>query len=140
MIVVSIIIGLAALITAVTVIWKKVLKPIIAWFKKINRGMDSLLGYPEVLDRDGSVLKEETPMLAKRVRAVEEAVLALTENTKALTDWARRLDYLERQVAAFLTWQKEHEALHTVIAETKAAQDHTQVVVNTAAPEKTGNT
>lgn len=71
---------IGAAVGAFLVLRKTIYNPIKGFLDEVSAGMRSLNGYDEVTDPGtGTVLKEATPALAKRVEAVENAVLLLTD-------------------------------------------------------------
>lgn len=84
-----------AAVGASLTVYRFVIRPVLAWGHKVNSGMDTLLGYPPVLDPgSGRVLKAATPALAQRVEAVEEATLLLAQvlaRLEALETWRESL-------------------------------------------------
>lgn len=74
--------------------------------KKLEAGMDSLLGYGPVLDpATGVVLKEATPSLAVRVDTIEGAIMSLAETQRMLADLHVRVEHVE-------SWRDMHDKLH----------------------------
>ncbi|WP_156718158.1 hypothetical protein [Nocardioides sp. Leaf307] len=124
----EIIVAIAAAVAAFLLIRKVVILPAITFLKRVNGGMDTLLGYEAVLDPgSGKQLKEATPPLALRVDTLEEALTVLVENQSkmitvheritALEEWRMKHvtwseDVLKDVQQTNIDWQKEHEALH----------------------------
>lgn len=113
---------LAAAITAVTIFHKYVGSPLLKWFRKLDAGVDSILGYGPVLDPGtGAVIQEETEPLAVRVRRLEdahvtaaEALRQIAQNQGMLLNFDERLLSLNERVeqadSEFRAWVREHEA------------------------------
>lgn len=125
---------IASAVVAVITIYKFAVKPVLAWGKKVNSGMDTLLGYPAVTDPgSGKELKPPTPALALRVDSLEDAMHRLLDLQEGQVGFNARLlelelwrkehaEWSEQWVKEIqdsnTTWQKEHETLHLMAHET----------------------
>lgn len=132
--VVGIVLGAAAFVTAIGVIWKMVCKPILVWGKRVNNGMDSLLGYGPVTDPGtGKQLQAPTPPMAQRVADLEDAVtrmIDLQEKQQGFNERLLELELWRKEHMQFsedkwkemqqdqIEWRKEHEAMHLLAHET----------------------
>ena len=130
-------VAFAAALAAFLLIRKVVIKPVMAFVNRIYSGMDTLLGYPAVMDPgSGKELKPPTPALALRVDTLEEAMnklidqqekmLGINERLLNLEAWRKEhAEWSEQWVREIqdtnTTWQKEHEALHLLSHEIKEA-------------------
>jgi hypothetical protein len=75
-----------------------------AFKKKVEAGMDSLLGYGPITDpATGAILKEATPSLAIRVDKIETAILSLAETQRQIVEINSRLTNMEE-------WREQHQA------------------------------
>lgn len=111
----------AAAVAAVIALYRTVYCPIRRHFRRVNAGMDTLLGYPEVTDPgSGRVIQDATPPLALRVYDLEQtnskmadalATLALNQQrlTKLEAAWEER-ERLGRQIVEeWMEWRTAHE-------------------------------
>ena len=113
----ELVILVAGFVAAVYALKKGVYNPIRDAVGKLNRGMDTLLGYGAVLDpASGKEIQPPTPPLAERVNTLEDAVHKLVDfqalqiaHTERIEAFDQRLNRLESNSTQ---WQKEHEALH----------------------------
>src|SRR5689334_18830515 len=119
------VITVGAVLTAVGIIaaavFKYVWRPVRAFNEKINRGMDTLLGYQAVTDpATGRVIQPDTPPLANRVYDLEEAItkIGVAMETFAKThdlviELEKRWDERERAGLAIVNewtkWREAHE-------------------------------
>jgi hypothetical protein len=72
--------------------------------RKLEAGMDSLLGYPAITDPStGTILKEATPSLAIRVDKIETAILSLAETNAQIVQLNVRMTDIEH-------WRETHQA------------------------------
>lgn len=83
--------------------------------RKLDAGMDSLLGYGAIHDpATGAVLKEATPSMAVRVDTIEQAILSLAETHRQLTDLNVRLNTMEEWREHHMAWS---ESQHPTIVQ-----------------------
>jgi hypothetical protein len=113
---------LAGAVGALYSLHKYVWKPIRAFSQKLNRGMDTLLGYAPVLDpATGRVIQPETPALANRVYELEmsngKIADALTTLVKVQADvvelekkWQKRESDGMKIICEWTDWRQQHEA------------------------------
>lgn len=87
--------GIAAVVTSALVVWGAwigVYRPLRKHFERVNRGMDTLLGYPPVLDPGSDrEIQPATPPLASRVWDLEQTHVQMVEALKTLADNQQRL-------------------------------------------------
>lgn len=133
----DLLIAVGGSLAALGIIYRFAWKPIRAGLAKANQAADSMLGYPEVVDPGtGRVIQQATPPMAHRVYALEEAntktahaLEAVAEALTLVTDLQRRFEDHERQSHLWWreheewaqNWIKDHEALHLLSAEARAA-------------------
>jgi hypothetical protein len=92
----ELIVLLGAALGAVVTIKKYVWKPIRRFNTKINRGMDTLLGYSPVLDpATGREIQAATPPLANRVYELEKANSKIAEALETLANTQKAVVRLE---------------------------------------------
>lgn len=120
--IIGVVVLLGSGVTALGVLWKFVIKPVARFTKRINSGMDTLLGYPEVTDPgSGTVLKAPTPPLAHRVEKVEQAVLLLTETNERIL----KLEQLHKEHVAWSEgWKSGIDSRVTAIEQQNGIQIH----------------
>lgn len=125
---------LAGFIAAVLAIYKTVVKPARKFLKRWDSAMDTLVGYPAVLDPGtGKELQPPTPPMAQRVATLEDAMTKLLDLQERQMGFNERLLELElwrkehmqwsegtvREIQeANIAWQKEHETMHLLAHET----------------------
>ena len=102
-------------------LWKSVIKPAKGLYNKVNSGMDTLLGYPPVLDPgSGKELKPATPALALRVDNLEEAqtsiaqaVASMAHTNELVMELQKRWDERDKVgtqiVKEWTDWRNAHE-------------------------------
>lgn len=128
------IILLAAAVAGFITLKKTVYNPLREFSNKVNSGMDTLLGYPAVLDPgSGKELKAPTPPLALRVDSLEEAMnrlldlqekqIGFSERLLDLENWRKEhMQWSEATIKQVqentISWQKEHEVVHLLSHET----------------------
>jgi hypothetical protein len=112
---------LAAGVTALYTLHKYVWKPLRSFHVKVNRGMDTLLGYAAVEDpATGRQIQPATPPLANRVYELEQAngkiADALTTLTTIQKDvvklekaWQKRESDGMQIIQEWTDWRKHHE-------------------------------
>jgi hypothetical protein len=117
----ELIVLLGAALGAVITIKKYVWTPIKAFNTKINRGMDTLLGYSPVLDpATGREIQAATPPLANRVYELEkansqiaEALQVLAKTQKAVVRleeaWNQREATGMKIIQEWTDWREHHE-------------------------------
>ena len=119
------VITVAAVLTGLGVIagvvYKYVWKPVRSFNEKINRGMDTLLGYDAVKDpATGREIQKRTPPLANRVFDLEEAIVKIgaametfAKTHNLVVELERRWDEREKIGQAIVTewtaWREAHE-------------------------------
>jgi hypothetical protein len=97
---------LGVIISSVTIIGLSIplIRGLRRFKKKVEAGMDSLLGYGPITDpATGAVLKEATPSLAIRVDKIETAILSLAETQRQIVEINSRLTNMEE-------WREQHQA------------------------------
>jgi hypothetical protein len=110
---------LAAAVTGVYTLHKYVWKPIRAFNTKINRGMDTLLGYSPVLDpATGREIQAATPPLANRVYELEKANSQIAEALQTLAKTQKAVVRLEE------AWNKRETAGMQIIQEWTDWREH----------------
>lgn len=112
---------LAAGISALLIVKKYVYHPIKYHMDRVNRGMDTLLGYPAVVDPGtGLEIQPETPALAMRVWNLElnnakvaDALQTIAENQKELVELQAIMDERKSQgeqiIQEWTQWRMQHE-------------------------------
>ena len=119
------IITVAAVLTALGIIggvaYRYVWRPLRAFNEKINRGMDTLLGYSAVTDpATGRVIQDKTPPLANRVwhleetmRKIGDAMETFARTHDLVVELEKRWDEREKTGAAIVLewtrWREAHE-------------------------------
>lgn len=127
---------LAAFVAALYALKKTVYDPVKKFNTKVNRGMDTLLGYGAVLDpASGREIQAATPPLANRVYQLEQAnsqiadaLTTLAATSKAVVDLQSQWEDREKAAAdvinAWTDWREHHEqeadARETRLAEWEA--------------------
>lgn len=88
--------------------WRWGVKPARAHFRRVDEGMSTLLGYPEVKDPgSGRVIQPPTPPLAARVYDLEATNRKMADALETIADNQRTLIALEKR---FEDWVKDSEA------------------------------
>lgn len=112
---------IGAAIAAGVTIKKYVVDPVRQFNVKVNKGMDSLLGYAAVTDpATGREIQPATPPIADRVydleqtfKKVAEALDAIAQNQRAVIELQARWDEQnkagEQIIREWTEWRKAHE-------------------------------
>lgn len=89
-------------------LWRYVLKPARERGRRLDQGLDTLLGYPPVVDPgSGRELQPATPPLATRVYDLEETNRKMADALETIAANQRTLIALEER---FEAWVKDSEA------------------------------
>ena len=114
------IIFVAAVVTAIVGIYKKVVVPVMDLFEKVDEAVDTWNGRPSSIDPNtGQLIKAATPAMATRVLLLEqaqmqtaEALTKIADNQSMILDLDRRMldlqTRLEEHESSALEWAKEH--------------------------------
>ena len=104
------IISIAAVLSALALIYKFVLIPTRRWFHKLDSGVNSILGYPAVTDPGtGLVIQPTTEPMAVRVKRLEDAALQTAEALTKIADNHGSLIRLETGLSELTARFETHE-------------------------------
>lgn len=142
----DLVIAVGGVIVAIGLVYKFVFCPLRSQYLKFNRAADTMLGYPEVRDPGtGRVIQKATPALGTRVYELESAAIRMADAMESIAETQRETLALTQRMgelqvkfetheqeshARWLeheqwsqTWISEHEALHTIVAETRPVEN-----------------
>jgi len=137
--VLDIIVLVGAAVLAWVTIKKYIVKPIGSKFKKVDRAIDSVLGYPAIVDKGtGREIQPATPSMAERVKDLEDAHIRIANAMESMAKTQQEMLVVSQKVVDLSIrfdaheqeshkWQQDHEAwtrnwidehngLHSIVA------------------------